>query len=182
MSVLCKQHHTFFLKILMQLRRIGISPNIYKGNTEQADTIHEIIISVGRGPSEWLLLELVAKIVPTSAEHCLWGNLQGCSPRDLGLGLGLESTRNHFYAVLVLVLILMVSVLVSVLKDWSRIFSRPVLYKSICFFFGIFHRKKKQLQKSFAAYTCVTSAALAKLQRIPRPSPFTSRRNGRICN
>ena len=87
---------------------------------------------------------------------------QGCSPRDRGLGL--ESTRDHFYAVmvlvlvlrgkvLVLVLILMVLVLVSVLKDWSRIFSRPVLYMGICFF-GIFHRKKTITEIIPCIYLC----------------------------
>jgi len=88
--------------------------------------------------------------------------MQGYSPRDLGLGL--ESTRDHFYAVLVLVLIIMVSVLVSVLKDWSRLFSRPVLYMSICFFV-IFNRKKQQLRKSFAAYTCLVSELLLNFKR-----------------
>jgi len=66
----------------------------------------------------------------------------GCSPWNLGLGL--ESTRDQFYASLVLVLvlrcevlplvlILIVSVLVLVLKNRSRTFSRPVL-SVFCYF------------------------------------------------
>ena len=64
-------------------------------------------------------------------------SMQGCSPRDRGLGL--ESTRDQFYVVLVLVLrvkvlilvlalILMVLVLVSVVKGRSRKVSRPAMY------------------------------------------------------
>jgi len=63
----------------------------------------------------------------------------------------------------------------------SDIFKTITLYEYL-FFSVFFTEKKQQLQKSFAAYTCVTSAALAKLQWIPRPSHFTSRRNGCICN
>jgi len=66
--------------------------------------------------------------------------MQGCSPRDCGLGL--ESTRDQFYAVLVLVLrgkvlvlvlvlILIVLVLVSVLKGRSRKVSRPAVYVAV---------------------------------------------------
>jgi len=74
--------------------------------------------------------------------HLMYAVDQGCSPRDLCLGL--ESTRDHFYAVLVfrgkvlvlvLVLILMVSVMVSVLKDlFSDIFKTSTLSDYLFFF------------------------------------------------
>ena len=82
----------------------------------------------------------ITPVTKLRSDNRAHGSHQGCSPRDRGLGL--ESTRDHFYAVLVLrdkVLVLILMVLV--LKDWSRIFSRPVLYMSICFL-GIFYRKK----------------------------------------
>jgi len=57
----------------------------------------------------------------------------GCSPGDHGLGL--DSTRDQFYAVVVFVLILMVLVSVSVLKGWSRKVSRPAVYGT-CVLYG----------------------------------------------
>ena len=85
--------------------------------------------------------------------------MQGCSPREhsrpllcgLGLGLGLDTYG------------------LGLEGSVSNIFKTSTVYMGIVFFV-IFNRKKQQLRKTFAAYTCVVSAALAKLQKIPHES------------
>ena len=66
---------------------------------------------------------LVLNMLFWSSDHIklvLLGNNQRRSPRDRGLGLGTTGDQN--FAILVLTLV----VLVSVSKDWSRLFSRPI--------------------------------------------------------
>jgi len=81
------------------------------------------------------------KIVPVDTEAK--ASRQGCSPRDRGLGL--ESTRDQFYAVLVLVL-----------KGRSRNVLRPAVYGTCALYgavisrIGVFitkcHRREHPLQ------------------------------------